>query len=151
MTGTPTAPPTAPWSWRQRERADPDGPLPVRRRNGLRLGLWGVMHFLFYFLQQIAELLAPLLLVVGIGWWSLPRIVAAVTTQAVTNQAVTTQAGNTDSQARDILNTISGAIPSGMHLAGYWVTPGGLVALGLLMMAGAAVGATLSALAARGM
>ena len=145
MTGTPTAPPTAPWSWRQRERSDPNGPLPVRR-NGLRLGLWGVTHFLFYFLQQIAELLAPLFLVVGIGWWSLPRIVAAVTTQAVSSQT-----GSTDAQTRDILNTISGAIPTGLHLAGYWVTPGGLIGLGLLMMAGAAIGATLSALAARGM
>ena len=139
MTGTT---PTAPWSWRQRGQLDPEGHRPPRRRHvGLRLGLWGVMHFLFYFLQQIAELLAPLLLVVGIGWWSLPRIVGAVTLQA----------GNADSQARDILNTISGTIPTGLHLAGYWVTPGGLIAGGLLMMAAAAIGATLSALAARGM
>ncbi len=137
MTGTRTAP----WSWRQREPTGVDGSQLAPRRSGLRLGLWGVMHFLFYFLQQIAELLAPLFLVVGIGWWSLPRIVVAVTTQAA----------NTDGQARDVLNTISGAIPSGMHLAGYWVTPGGLIALGLSMMAAAAIGATLSALAARGM
>ena len=137
MTGTRTAP----WSWRQRERTEVDGSHLAPRRSGLRLGLWGVMHFLFYFLQQIAELLAPLFLVIGIGWWSLPRIVAAVTTEAA----------NTDGQARDMLNTISGAIPAGMHLAGYWVTPGGLVALGLAMMAAAAIGATLAALAARGM
>ncbi len=141
MTGTRTAP----WSWRQRDRGDPTGPEvaagPLQRRGGLRLGLWGMTHFLFYFLQQISELLAPLFLVAGIGWWSLPRIVGAVTTQA----------GNGDSQARDILNTISGTIPAGMRLAGYWVTPAGLIALGLLMMAAAAIGATLSALAARGM
>ena len=137
MTGTRTAP----WSWRQRERTEADESHLAARRGGLRLGLWGVMHFLFYFLQQIAELLAPLFLVVGIGWWSLPRIVAGVTTEAA----------NTDGQARDVLNTISGAIPTGMHLAGYWVTPGGLIALGLAMMAAAAIGATLSALAARGM
>ncbi len=143
MTGTRTAP----WSWRQRDRTEPDesgagleaGPAP--RRSGLRLGLWGMMHFLFYFLQQVAELLAPLFLVAGIGWWSLPRIVGAVTAQA----------GNGDGQARDLLNTISGTIPTGMHLDGYWVTPAGLIALGLLMMAAAAIGATLSALAARGM
>ena len=141
MTGTRTAP----WSWRQRDRTELDetaaGLGPTPRRSGLRLGLWGMMHFLFYFLQQVSELLAPLFLVAGIGWWSLPRIVAAVTAQA----------GNGDGQARDLLNTISGTIPTGMHLDGYWVTPAGLIALGLLMMAAAAIGATLSALAARGM
>ena len=141
MTGTRTAP----WSWRQRDRGDPDGTGlaagRAARPSGLRLGLWGMTHFLFYFLQQVSELLAPLFLVAGIGWWSLPRIVAAVTSQA----------GSGDGQARDILNTISGTIPAGIHLGGYWVTPAGLIALGLLMMAAAAIGATLSALAARGM
>ena len=54
-------------------------------------------------------------------------------------------------QAHDILNSISGTIPAGMHLAGHWITPGGLIVDGLLLMALAAIGATLSALAARGM
>jgi hypothetical protein len=107
----------------------------------LRLGVWSVMHMVFYFLQQIAELLAPLLLVIGVGWWALPRVVGAITTQAA----------DTDSQAHDILNTISGTIPAGLHLAGHWITPTGLIFDGLLLMALAAIGATLSALAARGM
>ena len=107
----------------------------------VRLGLWSVLHAVFYFLQQLAELLAPLLLVAGLGWWALPRVVGAVTTETANN----------DSQAHDILNSISGTIPSGMHLAGHWITPGGLIVDGLLLMAVAAVGATLSALAARGM
>ena len=106
----------------------------------VRLGLWSVMHALFYFLQQLAELLAPLLLVLGLGWWALPHIVAAITTEA-----------GADSQARDILNTVSGTIPAGLHFAGHWITPGGLIFDGLLLMALAAIGATLSALAARGM
>ena len=46
---------------------------------------------------------------------------------------------------------MSGTLPAGMHLAGHWITPGGLIVDGLLLMALAAVGATLSALAARGM
>lgn len=107
----------------------------------LRLGAWSLVHVVFYFLQQIAELLAPLLLVVGVGWWALPRIVGAITTQTA----------EADSQAHDILNTISGTIPSGLHLAGHWITPTGLIFDGLLLMALAAIGATLSALAARGM
>jgi hypothetical protein len=107
----------------------------------LRLGLWSVLHALFYFLQQLAELLAPLLLVAGLGWWALPHVVGAITTEA----------GNGDSQMHDILNTISGTIPAGLHLAGHWITPASLIFDGLLLMAFAAIGATLSALAARGM
>ena len=106
-----------------------------------RLGLWSVLHAVFYFLQQLAELLAPLLLVAGLGWWALPRVVGAITTET----------GSADSQAHDILNSISGTIPAGLHLAGHWITPGGLIVDGLLLMALAAIGATLSALAARGM
>ncbi len=107
----------------------------------LRLGAWSVVHVVFYFLQQVAELLAPLLLVIGVGWWALPKVVGAMTTQS----------GDADSQTRDILNTVSGSIPSGLHFAGHWITPSGLIFDGLLLMALAAIGATLSALAARGM
>jgi hypothetical protein len=126
--------PTRTTDWTGRLRDQSATPL-------LRLGLWSLMHMLFYFLQQVAELLAPLLLVVGVGWWALPRVVGAITTQTA----------DADSQTHDILNTISGTIPAGLHLAGYWITPGGLIFDGLLLMALAAVGATLSALAARGM
>ena len=107
----------------------------------LRLGVWSVLHAVFYFLQQLAELLAPLLLVAGLGWWALPRVVGAVTSGTA----------STDSQAHDVLASISGAIPAGLHLAGHWITPGGLIVDGLLLMGFAAIGATLSALAARGM
>ncbi len=130
---------TARWPGRTRNGADPDRPrTPLLL---LRLGLWSVLHFAFYFLQQLAELLAPLLLVAGIGWWALPKIVAAITVGA----------SNADPQARDLLNTISATIPAGVRLAGHWITPGGLILDGLLLMAIAAIGATLSALAARSM
>lgn len=116
------------------------------RRDGailraLRLTLWSIVHFAFYFLQQIAELLAPLLLILGLGWWALPRLVDAITTHEAT----------ADQQARDILNSISGTIPHAVTLAGHSLTPGGLIVDGLLLMALAAAGATLSAVAARGM
>ncbi|NPD67158.1 hypothetical protein HN018_06175 [Lichenicola cladoniae] len=119
----------------------------ARRRSAvmfLRIGIWSVLHFVFYFLQQLAELLAPLLLVAGVGWWALPRIVGAITTQ-------TAGPGATDSQAHDILNTISGTIPASVHIGTHWITAGGLITGGLLLMAIAAIGATLSALAAREM
>lgn len=132
-------PRTGTWAGRNHDTLEPGRPrTPL---NLLRLGLWSLLHFAFYFVQQIAELLAPLLLVAGIGWWALPRIVGAITTEAA----------SADSQARDVLNTISGTIPVGVHLAGHWITPLGLIVDGLLLMALAAIGATLSALAARSM
>ena len=106
-----------------------------------RLVFWSFAHFVFYFLQQVAELVAPLLLVLGLGWWTLPRLV----------DAITTHEANADQQTRDILNTVSGTIPHGLMLAGHWLTPGGLILDGLLLMAIAAIGSTLSAVAAREM
>ncbi len=116
----------------------PDGGVLLR---ALRLAFWSVAHFVFYFVQQITELLAPLLLALGLGWWALPRLV----------DAITTREANADQQTRDILDTIAGTIPRGLQMAGHYVTPGTLIGCGLLLMALAALGATLSAIAAREM
>ncbi len=107
----------------------------------LRLAFWSIAHFAFYFLQQVAELVAPLLLALGLGWWALPRLV----------DAITTHEANADQQTRDILDTVAGMIPGGLRLAGHWITPAVLITDGLLLMAAAAIGATISALAAREM
>jgi hypothetical protein len=107
----------------------------------IRLALWSVAHFAFYFLQQVAELLAPLLLALGLGWWALPKLV----------DAITTHEASADQQARDILDTVSGMIPQGLSLAGHWITPSTLIFDGLLLMAVAAIGSTIAALAAREM
>ncbi len=107
----------------------------------LRLAFWSIAHFAFYFLQQVAELVAPLLLALGLGWWALPRLV----------DAITTHEANADQQTRDILDTVAGMIPAGLQLAGHWITPAVLITDGLLLMAAAAIGATISALAAREM
>ena len=115
------------------------GEAPVLRV--LRLTFWGIAHFAFYFLQQVAELVAPLLLALGLGWWALPRLV----------DAITTHEANADQQTRDILGAVASTIPHGLNLAGHWITPAGLIIDGLLLMAVAAVGATISALAAREM
>ena len=109
--------------------------------HALRLALWSIVHFIFYFLQQVAELVAPLLLALGLGWWALPKLV----------DAITTHEANADQQTRDILDTVAGTIPHALNLGGHWITPGSLITDGLLLMAVAAIGATLSALAAREM
>nr|WP_249110201.1 hypothetical protein [Neokomagataea anthophila] len=107
----------------------------------IRTTVWSVCHFAFYLAQQIAELLAPLLLIIGIGWYLLPHIVGAITTSAA----------NADPQARDIMNHVAGTIPSQLVLNGHVMTPGGLIFDGILLMGLAAIGATLSALSARNM
>ncbi|GAN53718.1 hypothetical protein Tasa_010_265 [Tanticharoenia sakaeratensis NBRC 103193] len=107
----------------------------------LRMALWSVCYFVFYFGQQIAELLAPLVLILGIGWALLPHVV----------DAITTSLPNADPQARDVMNHVAGNIPQQITLAGHLMTPSSLIFDGFLLMALAAIGATISALAARNM
>ncbi|AAW60054.1 MULTISPECIES: hypothetical protein [Gluconobacter] len=107
----------------------------------IRTGIWSVCYFAFYLAQQIAELLAPLLLILGVGWYILPHIVNAITTSAAT----------ADPQARDIMNHVAGTLPNHLQIGSHLITPGSLIFDGILLMAIAAIGATVSALAARNM
>lgn len=107
----------------------------------VRTAIWAVVYFAFYFGQQIAELLAPVCLIAGLGWAVLPHLI----------QAITTSASTADPQARDVMNHITGSIPQQLVLSGHLLTPSSLIFDGFLLMALAAIGATLSALAARNM
>ncbi|MBS1062241.1 hypothetical protein JK185_04130 [Gluconobacter wancherniae] len=120
-------------------RDDAKGPIAVGAL--IRTGMWSISYFAFYFVQQIAELLAPLLLILGIGWYILPHIVGAITTSAA----------NADPQARDIMNHVASTIPYQLQIGSHLLTPGSLIFDGFLLMAIAAIGATISALAARNM
>lgn len=106
-----------------------------------RIGIWSVLYFLFYLAQQIAELLAPLLLIAGIGWKALPHVM----------NAVSSSAGKVDAQAHDVMSHVSDAIPDQIIFGTHQLTPDGLITDGILLMALAALGATLSAIAARSM
>lgn len=107
----------------------------------IRLGIWSVLYFLFYLAQQIAELLAPLVLILGIGWAALPHVIGAVSSGAAT----------VDAQARDVMTHVAGAIPQQVAVGSHIFTPSGLIFDGVLLMALAAIGATFSAIAARSM
>ncbi|MBF0888547.1 MULTISPECIES: hypothetical protein [Gluconobacter] len=107
----------------------------------IRMGVWSVCYFAFYLAQQIAELMAPLLLILGLGWYILPHIV----------NAITTSAASADPQARDVMNHVAGTLPTHLQIGSHLITPGSLIFDGILLMAVAAIGATLSALAARNM
>ncbi|MDG6093992.1 hypothetical protein LOC54_02495 [Acetobacter sp. AN02] len=126
-----------------------DWRLPRRTSSGnslsgqFRIGtiIWAVVYFLFYIAQQLAELLAPLLLIAGIGWSLLPHLISAASGSAAT----------IDPQASDAVSHIAGVIPQQIILSGHTLTPSGLIFDGILLMAVAAAGATVSALAARSM
>ncbi|WP_336761088.1 hypothetical protein [Asaia sp. VD9] len=107
----------------------------------VRTGFWAICYFAFYFAQQVAEVLAPLCLVIGIGWMALPRALASITTSSA----------STDPQAQDVMNHVVGSIPEHLAIGSHVMTPSGLIFDGFLLMAVAALGATVSAVAARNM
>ncbi|MBE7729556.1 hypothetical protein [Komagataeibacter sp. FXV3] len=106
----------------------------------VRLAVWSVFYFLFYLVQQVSELVAPLVLILGIGWSALPHIIGIV------NGAV----GN-DPQTRDMIAHVTHSIPDHLEVGSHLLTPSSLVFDGLLLMAAAALCATLSTIAARTM
>ncbi len=99
-----------------------------------RITLWGIVHFAFVLTQQLAELLAPLLLVLGLGWYALPKAVALIQTN--------------DGQMRDILNGLVEHVPTELTVANYQFTPTGLILDGVLLMVIAAGLSTATALLA---
>jgi hypothetical protein len=99
-----------------------------------RITIWGVVHFAFVLTQQIAELVAPLFLVLGIGWYALPRAIGLIQTN--------------DGQMHDILNGLVDRIPSVLEVAGHSFTPVGLIVDGVILMAIAAGLSTATALLA---
>lgn len=94
-----------------------------------RITVWSVTHFLFALGQQLAELLAPLLLVVGIGWAALPRALGLIQTP--------------DGQMRDILNGLQTHIPGTITFDGHAVSAIGMIVAGFALMAVAALLSTL--------
>ncbi|QNT79590.1 hypothetical protein [Entomobacter blattae] len=114
-------------------------PAPITSIFSLRTILWAIIHCAFYFTQQLAELLAPLFLIVGIGWSFLPH----------TLQELGQKLASAEPQASHLAEPLSHIIPSEITISHYTLTPHGLIVDGLLLMLLAAIGATVSALAAR--
>ncbi|WP_246395578.1 hypothetical protein [Gluconacetobacter tumulisoli] len=118
---------------------DPSSRFPIARL--VRVAACAAFYFLFYFVQQVTELLAPLLLILGVGWGILPHLIGAISTTAA----------SADPQARDIVTHVASTIPQQITIGSHVFTAGSLVVDGLLMMAAAALCATLAAIAAREM
>ncbi|KXV62256.1 hypothetical protein AD949_12715 [Acetobacter orleanensis] len=106
-----------------------------------RAGVWSLCYFAFYFIQQLAELFAPLLLIAGVAWKALPVLIGAVSHVSA----------SADPQARDAIANVAAAIPEQITLAGHTLTASGMIWDGILLMGLAAAGATLATLAGRNM
>lgn len=99
--------------------------------------LWAFFHFSFCFLLQISELVAPFLLIIGVGWTMVPYAFS------VANKTIS---GTTsDAQTQELVQHISQSIPMDLTIAGHHLTPHILISYGLLLMALAAVCATAGA------
>ena len=116
--------------------------LPTLRRHAptvaghaARATIWSLVHFAAGFAQQVAELCAPLLFVVGAGWYALPHLLGLIETK--------------DSEMQDVLGGLAAHVPSQFVLADHVLTPRGLLIDGLLLMAAAAALSTLTALLSR--
>ncbi len=100
---------------------------------GLRTAAWGVTHWALGFVGQVLEVVAPLTLVCGLGWWALPRLATLVPL---------------DPQARAVADDALAHVPQTLHLAGMSLSPMGMIVDGLMLMALAALLHTMSAIVA---
>ena len=121
---------------------DRRSPRDLLRRHGpalaghaARVGVWGIVHFAAALMQQVAELFAPFALVVGIGWYALPRVLGLIE--------------NGDGQMHDVLSGLADHVPQSVDIGGHVLTPAGLVFDGFMVMALAALLSTVSAVLAR--
>lgn len=94
--------------------------------------LWFLCHFSFYLIQQITEIFAPLLLVIGILWKLLPAATASLV--AVISSS--------DPQTGELVKHGSNLIPHSIKIAGHHLTAGTLITDGFLLLALTALCAT---------
>jgi hypothetical protein len=91
----------------------------------------GLALFAFCFVEILAELLAPVVLIGGIGWAALPGLLSMATPEG---------------QARELLNNIVQAVPREIHLGHMALTPTALIVDGLLLIAVVALCRTLQSI-----
>jgi hypothetical protein len=84
----------------------------------------GMILFVVFFTEIVAVLLAPIVLIAGIGWAILPGILKMVETQG---------------QSRDLFSGVANAVPTEFLVAGMALTPTILIMDGLLLIGVAAL------------
>ena len=92
----------------------------------------GSVYFIFCFVEIVAELLAPIALICGVGWSLLPHILRMVEPS--------------NGQAAELVRGIAAAVPDEITLGGSVLSPGSLIATGLLLIAVVALCRTFQAM-----
>jgi len=107
------------------------------RRNAPRIILrsasivfWGLVTFGLTFIELVAELVGPLLLVAGALWWLGLQVLGSLTL---------------DPELQQVLHYV----PSQIQAGGYLFTPAGLIRQGLLLLAVVAACRTVNGIIAR--
>ncbi len=111
-----------------REAAQPAWAMPEPAQLA-RLAAWSVANTVLVFVEHLAELFAPLLLLAGAVWWAVPRGLDAITL---------------DGQAADLLQAVRSHVPHEVYAAGRYCSAGSLISDGLWLVAVVAVCRTLS-------
>ncbi|CAI3936686.1 MULTISPECIES: hypothetical protein [Commensalibacter] len=101
--------------------------------------IWAICHFIFFFIQQIAEIFAPLLLIIGIVWKILPSLV----------HSAVGMVDAADPQIRDMVGRGTELIPTSINVAGHIITASSLIFDGILLIALTALCATITAFLGR--
>lgn len=99
------------------------------RRTG-RIALWGAASFVLNLVEQVAEVVAPLLLAAGLAWWGALRVAGSVSVEPA-------------------VQAMLDALPARFEVGGWLLTPGGLIRDGVLLMALVAACRTLNGILAR--
>ncbi len=97
----------------------------------LSVTVWAVINAALLFAEQLAELLAPLLLLAAAIWWAIPRGLEAL---------------KLDGPANDILQQVRAHVPLEIGVGGTYYTYHSLVYYGLMCVAVVAICRTLSSL-----
>lgn len=101
--------------------------------------IWAICHFVFFFIQQIAEIFAPLLLIIGIVWKILPSLV----------HSAVGMVDAADPQIRDMVGRGTELIPTSINVAGHIVSASSLIFDGFLLIGLTALCATITAFLGR--
>ncbi|MDJ0389232.1 hypothetical protein QMO56_14010 [Roseomonas sp. E05] len=97
---------------------------------GASILFWGLVTFSLTFIELVAELAGPLLLLVGALWWLGLQALGGLTL---------------DPELQQFLHYV----PSQLRAGGYLFTPGGLIRQGLLLLAVVAACRTVNGIIAR--
>jgi hypothetical protein len=101
-------------------------------QRGARIAFWAILQFAVSFAEQVAEVLAPLLFVAGLGWAAVLRVAAGLSFDSY-----------------PALQGMVVKLPNALTVGDWWLTPGGLIEDGLLLMALVAACRTATAIIAK--